>query len=113
MRIRLDNRFPAIYYKSEAHHDAYLAETKGGQKPKTTKSAFQCAPISMTGETIGQLVRNRRKFLGLRQRDLAELAGVTLRGLTALESGRGNPTLNQLAKIVDVLGLEIALVKRE
>lgn len=67
----------------------------------------------MTGETIGQLVRNRRKFLGLRQRDLAELAGVTLRGLTALESGRGNPTLNQLAKIVDVLGLEIALVKRE
>jgi transcriptional regulator with XRE-family HTH domain len=43
---------------------------------------------------------------------LAELAGVTLRGLTDLEKGRGNPTLNQLAKIADVLGMEITLTER-
>jgi y4mF family transcriptional regulator len=60
-------------------------------------------------EKIGQLVRARRKFLQLRQRDLAELAGVTLRGLTAIESGRGNPTLKQLSKIASVLGLEVTL----
>ncbi len=65
-----------------------------------------------TNQKIGLLVRTRRKFLRLRQRDLAELAGVTLRGLTDLEKGRGNPTLNQLAKIADVLGLEITLSER-
>lgn len=64
------------------------------------------------GEKIGQLVRARRKFLRLRQRDLAELAEVTLRGLTAIESGRGNPTLNQLSKIASVLGLEVTLFQK-
>jgi y4mF family transcriptional regulator len=66
----------------------------------------------MTSQEIGMFVRARRKFLRLRQRDLAELAGVTLRGLTELENGRGNPTLNQLSKIAEVLGLEFALSER-
>lgn len=66
----------------------------------------------MTSQKIGQQLRDRRKFLRLRQRDLAELAGVTLRGLIDLENGRGNPTLNQLAKIAGVLGLEVALIER-
>ena len=66
----------------------------------------------MTTEEIGQKCRARRKLLRLRQRDLAELAGITLRGLTELENGRANPTLNQLAKIADVLGLEVNLVER-
>ncbi|MBY0526819.1 MAG: helix-turn-helix domain-containing protein [Gemmataceae bacterium] len=65
-----------------------------------------------TNEKIGLHIRARRRILRLRQRDLAELAGVTLRGLTFLENGQGNPTLNQLAKIVDVLGLEISLSER-
>jgi y4mF family transcriptional regulator len=66
----------------------------------------------MTSQKIGLLLRARRKFLRLRQRDLAELAGVTLRGLTELENGRANPTLNQLSKIADVLGLELTLSER-
>ncbi len=61
---------------------------------------------------IGQLLRARRKFLQLHQRDLAELAGVTLRGLTEIENGRGNPTLKQLSKIAGVLGLEVTLTRR-
>lgn len=66
----------------------------------------------MTNQEIGEKLRARRKMLRLRQRDLAELAGVTLRGLTDLENGRANPTLNQIAKIVEVLGLEIRLTER-
>lgn len=66
----------------------------------------------MTPQEIGQKCRTRRKDLRLRQRDLAELAGVTLRGLTDLENGHANPTLNQLAKIADVLGLEVILTER-
>lgn len=66
----------------------------------------------MLSEEIGRKIRARRKLLRLRQRDLAELAGVTLRGLTELESGRANPTINQLAKIAEVLGLEIRLTEK-
>ncbi len=66
----------------------------------------------MTNQDIGEKVRARRKLLRLRQRDLAELAGVTLRGLTDLENGRANPTINQLAKIAEVLGLELLLTER-
>jgi transcriptional regulator with XRE-family HTH domain len=63
-------------------------------------------------EQIGEKLRLRRKLLRLRQRDLAELAGVTLRGLTDLENGRANPTIKQLAKLAEVLGLELRLTER-
>ena len=66
----------------------------------------------MTLKEIGQKIRTRRKVLRLRQKDLAELAGVTLRGLTDLENGKANPTLKQLGKIADVLGLEFNLIER-
>jgi y4mF family transcriptional regulator len=66
----------------------------------------------MTSQELGFKLRAKRKSLRLRQRDLAELAGVTLRGLTDLENGRANPTLNQLAKIAQVLGLEVTLIER-
>lgn len=63
----------------------------------------------MSAVEIGQMVQARRKQLRLRQRDLAEMAGVTLRGLTNLENGTANPTLSHLSKISDVLGLELNL----
>lgn len=66
----------------------------------------------MSPQEIGQKFKTRRKDLRLRQRDLAELAGVTLRGLTDLEKGKANPTLKQLAKIAEVLGLEVSLIER-
>lgn len=65
----------------------------------------------MTNKEIGEKLRSRRKALRLSQRDLAELAGVTLRGLTDLEQGNANPTINQLAKIAEVLGLELRLME--
>jgi transcriptional regulator with XRE-family HTH domain len=63
----------------------------------------------MSAVEIGQIVQLRRKQLRLRQRDLAEMAGVTLRGLTNLESGTANPTLSVLSRIAEVLGLELSL----
>jgi y4mF family transcriptional regulator len=79
---------------------------------KTHWNAQDPEEDAMTSQEIGQKVRARRKFLRLRQRDLAELAGVTLRGLTDLENGRANPTINQLTKIASVLGLELRLIER-
>lgn len=66
----------------------------------------------MTSQEVGSKIRDSRKRLRLRQRDLAEIAGVTLRALTELEKGRANPTLKQLSKILEVLGLEFRVVER-
>ncbi len=54
-------------------------------------------------------IKDRRDTLQVTQEDLAQLSGVGLRTLKHFESGKGNPTLQTLQKIADVLGLEVSL----
>lgn len=54
-------------------------------------------------------IKKRREDLQVTQDRLAELSGVGLRTLKQFESGKGNPTLLTLQKIVDVLGMEVCL----
>lgn len=54
-------------------------------------------------------LKARRKMLQVTQETLAELSGVGLRTLKELESGKGNPTLETLQKLADVLGMEVTL----
>ena len=54
-------------------------------------------------------IKERREALQVTQEGLAELSGVGLRTLKQFESGKGNPTLETLQKIADVLGLEVSL----
>lgn len=56
-----------------------------------------------------ETIKARRKALHVTQETLAELAGVGLRTLKQIESGKGNPTLLTLQKMADVLGLEVYL----
>ncbi|MGE5355743.1 MAG: helix-turn-helix domain-containing protein [Deltaproteobacteria bacterium] len=66
--------------------------------------------VSILGETI----KNRRKELNITQPHLAELAEVSTNTLYKLERGQGNPSLNILNKLVEVLGLELILdVKKQ
>lgn len=58
---------------------------------------------------IGQLVTKRRVDLALKQEDLSELAGVTIKTIYQLESGKGNPSFSTLEKILRVLGLDIVV----
>lgn len=60
------------------------------------------------GELI-QTIKARREMLQVTQETLAELSGVGLRTLKQLESGKGNPTLQTLQKLADVLGMEVCL----
>ena len=53
---------------------------------------------------------NRRDTLRITQAYLAELAGVSLRTVKAIESGTGNPRMDTLIKLADVLGMELKLV---
>ena len=56
-----------------------------------------------------KIIKERREMLQVTQETLAELSGVSLRTLKQFESGKGNPTLNTLQKIADILGLEVSL----
>ena len=58
-------------------------------------------------------IKERRRMLKVTQETLAELSGVGLRTLKQFESGKGNPTLQTLQKLADVLGMEISLQVRK
>lgn len=63
----------------------------------------------MHHEKLIKTIKERRQTLKLSQENLAELSGVGLRTLKHFESGKGNPTVNTLEKLADVLGMEIKL----
>ena len=63
--------------------------------------------VIMDTKEIGILIKERRKHLGVNQQTLADLAGVGLNTLVAIERGEGNPQLNTLLTILDTLGLQL------
>ena len=63
----------------------------------------------MLVERLGQVIKSRRKELGITQPHLAELAGISTNTLYKLETGQSNPSLDVLNKIAEVLGFEISL----
>ena len=58
---------------------------------------------------IIETLKERREVMQVTQETLAELSGVGLRTLKQFESGKGNPTLQTLQKLADVLGMEVCL----
>lgn len=60
-------------------------------------------------ENLIEAIKKRREMMRVTQETLAELSGVGLRTLKQFESGKGNPTLQTLQKLADVLGMEISL----
>ena len=67
----------------------------------------------MNQKEIGTIIKERRKHLGINQQTLADLAGVGINTLVAIERGEGNPQLSTLLTILETLGLTIDLhIKR-
>jgi transcriptional regulator with XRE-family HTH domain len=58
---------------------------------------------------LGQTIKTRRKELNITQPHLAELAQISTNTLYKLERGQGNPSLDILNKLVEVLGMELLL----
>ena len=63
----------------------------------------------MVASTLGLIIKGTRKSLGITQPQVAELAGVSVNTLYQLERGQSNPTIEVLAKIAEVLGMEVKL----
>ena len=58
---------------------------------------------------LGQILKERRKQLGITQRHLAELAEVNYNTVYKIETGQVSPTVELLAKLITVLGMELKL----
>ncbi len=63
----------------------------------------------MLVKDLGETIRSRRKELNITQPHLAEIAKVSTNTLYKLERGQGNPSLEVLNKIAEVLGMELIL----
>lgn len=58
---------------------------------------------------IGTIIKERRQMLGINQLTLSELAEVGINTLVAIERGTGNPSIQVLTRVLDVLGLQITI----
>lgn len=56
---------------------------------------------------LKDIMKLRRETLSITQQDLAEMAQVGLATIKDIERGNGNPSLNTVKKILDVIGIEI------
>lgn len=63
----------------------------------------------MLVNTIAETIKKRRKELEITQSHLSELSGISVNTIYKLERGQGNPSLEIVQKIMDVLGLEISI----
>lgn len=56
---------------------------------------------------LSDTIKERRAKLKLSQADLAEMTRVSLATVKDIERGKGNPSLQTIEKLLDILGLEI------
>lgn len=67
----------------------------------------------MLTKKLGRVIRARRKELRLSQNDLKDYSGVHNVTISLIENGKYNPSVTELEKILDPLGLEIILKVKE
>jgi y4mF family transcriptional regulator len=63
----------------------------------------------MTSKALGQLIRERRKHLGMKQADLALVSGTGLRFISDLENGKESCQLGRTLRVLGNLGLRAAI----
>ena len=61
---------------------------------------------------LGQLVRDKRRAIGVRQSDLAALAGVGTRFLSELENGKETAEIGKILLVLNRLGLDVWITPR-
>ena len=67
----------------------------------------------MNARTTGEMIKKRRVLLGIDQRDLSQISGVSIHTISDIEAGKGNPTAATLDRILDALGMELHIRIKE
>ena len=63
----------------------------------------------MNNLQIGKIIQERRVYLNLTQKDVAEMAGISFKSVSEIELGIRNPSFNTLKSVLDVLGLALTV----
>jgi len=63
----------------------------------------------MSIKDLGISIKTRRKELDITQPHLAELAQISVNTLYKLEKGQGNPSVDVVNKLAEVLGMELTI----
>lgn len=63
----------------------------------------------MDSNTIGRLIKNTRQALGMRQDELASVAGLSTRSLSNIENGKTTAQLGLVLNTLDALGISMTL----
>ena len=63
--------------------------------------------------SLREVIKARRKVLGISQQDLAEMSGISLPTVKDIERGLANPSLSTISKLLYVLGMEIVYRVRQ
>lgn len=58
-------------------------------------------------KTLGMQIKERRKALKIAQKELADLAGISINTVVAAERGQGDPKISTYLAICNVLGLKL------
>lgn len=58
-------------------------------------------------KTLGMRIKERRKALKITQKELADLAGISINTVVAAERGQGDPKISTYLAICNVLGLKL------
>ena len=61
----------------------------------------------LLGMKIQEVMILQRKALGITQQDLADMSEIAISTIKKIESGKGNPSLSTVEKIMDILGMEV------
>jgi transcriptional regulator with XRE-family HTH domain len=61
---------------------------------------------------LGQLIRIRREALGIKQGDLASVAGVDQGNLSKIERGSARATLDTYLRLCNALGIDLLAEQR-
>lgn len=67
----------------------------------------------LTPLLAGEIIKRRRTSLGLNQRALSEISRVAIHTLSNIEAGKGNPTVETLNRVLNVMGLEVQIGIKE
>lgn len=56
---------------------------------------------------VGKVIQQKRKDLGLKQSELAEMVGISEKHLSKIETGKNYPALDNFFKIAEILKLSL------
>ena len=63
----------------------------------------------MNQQEFAGLVKKRRKALKITQNDCSELSGISVTTISAIENGHIDPSLSTMARLCEILGLEMTI----